>query len=144
MSSFLTAFPLHVLSNVSLFTWYRTPVCQASAYNDYLVQKENASCHFWPVSPDRKLSAIVSCSFVSDSLQPCDCSSLSSSVHGIHQARPLDWVALSFSRGSSQPRDQTWVSCIADRFFTEKLGGYSPWDHNERLNNNSNVLSETL
>ena len=35
-----------------------------------------------------------------------------SSVHGILQARILEWVAISFSRGSSWPRDQTWVSCI--------------------------------
>ena len=35
----------------------------------------------------------------------------SSSVHGIFQARVLEWVAISFSRGSSQPRDQTQVSC---------------------------------
>ena len=41
-----------------------------------------------------------------------------SSVHGISQARILEWVAISFSRGSSQPRDQIWVSCIAGRFFT--------------------------
>ena len=41
-----------------------------------------------------------------------------SSVHGISQARILECVAISFSRGSSQPRDQTWVSCIAVRFFT--------------------------
>ena len=40
------------------------------------------------------------------------------SVHGIHQARILEWVAISFSRGSSQLRDWTWVSCIGDRFFT--------------------------
>ena len=39
-------------------------------------------------------------------------------VHGILQARILEWVAVSFSRGSSQPRNQTRVSCIADRFFT--------------------------
>ena len=32
--------------------------------------------------------------------------------------RILEWVAISFSRGSSQPRDQTWVSCIVGRFFT--------------------------
>ena len=38
-------------------------------------------------------------------------------VHGILQARILEWVAVPFSRGSSQPRDQTQVSCIA-RFFT--------------------------
>ena len=39
-------------------------------------------------------------------------------VHGILQARILEWVAFPFSRGSSQPRNQTWVSCIAGRFFT--------------------------
>ena len=47
-----------------------------------------------------------------------DCSLPGSSVHGILQARILEWVAISFSRGSSWPRDQTQVSCIADRFFT--------------------------
>ena len=41
-----------------------------------------------------------------------------SSVRGIFQARILEWVAISFSRGSSQPRNQTQVSCIAGRFFT--------------------------
>ena len=43
---------------------------------------------------------------------PMDCSPPASSVHGISQARILEWVAISFSRGSSQPRDQTHVSCI--------------------------------
>ena len=41
-----------------------------------------------------------------------------SPAHGILQARTLEWVAISFSRESSWPRDQTWVSCIAGRFFT--------------------------
>ena len=41
-----------------------------------------------------------------------------SAVHGIFLARILEWVAISFSRGSSQPRDWTQVSCIADRCFT--------------------------
>ena len=41
-----------------------------------------------------------------------------SSVHGLLQARILEWVAIPFLRGSSQPRDQTQVSHIADRFFT--------------------------
>ena len=49
---------------------------------------------------------------------PMDCSLPGSSVHGILQARILEWVAISFSRGSSQPRDQTRISCIAGRFFT--------------------------
>ena len=48
---------------------------------------------------------------------PMDCSPPGSSVHGILQARILEWVASPFSRGSSQPRDQIWVSCIAGRFF---------------------------
>ena len=38
-------------------------------------------------------------------------------VHGILQARILEWVAIPFSKGSSQPRDQTQVSCIAGGFF---------------------------
>ena len=41
-----------------------------------------------------------------------------SSVHGILQARTLEWVTMPFSGGSFQPRDRTRVSCIADRFFT--------------------------
>ena len=49
---------------------------------------------------------------------PMDCSLLGSSVHGIFQARVLEWVAFTFSRGSSRPRDQTRVSCIAGRQFT--------------------------
>ena len=39
-------------------------------------------------------------------------------VHGILQARILEWIAFPFSRGSSQPRDRTQVSHIAGRFFT--------------------------
>ena len=49
---------------------------------------------------------------------PVDCSTPGSSVHGILQARILEWVAISFSRGSPWPRDRTQVSCIAGRFFT--------------------------
>ena len=49
---------------------------------------------------------------------PMDCSLSGSSVHGIFQARVLEWVAISFSRGSSQPRNWTWVSLIAGRRFT--------------------------
>ena len=49
---------------------------------------------------------------------PMDCSLPGSSIRGIFQARVLEWVAISFSRGSSQPRDQTQVSHIAGRGFT--------------------------
>ena len=47
-----------------------------------------------------------------------DCSPPGPSIHGISQARILGWVANSFSRGSSLPRDWTQVSCIVGRFFT--------------------------
>ena len=49
---------------------------------------------------------------------PMDHSPPGSSVHGILQARILEWVAIPFSRGSSWPRDQAQVSHIAGRFFT--------------------------
>ena len=48
---------------------------------------------------------------------PMDCSLPDSSVRGILQARILEWIAIPFSRESSQPRDQTLVSCIVGRFF---------------------------
>ena len=46
------------------------------------------------------------------------CNPIDYTVHGILQARLLEWAAFPFSRGSSQPGDRTQVSCIADRFFT--------------------------
>ena len=49
---------------------------------------------------------------------PMDCNLPGSFVHGIFQARVLEWVAISFSRGSSQSRDWTWVSRIVGRCFT--------------------------
>ena len=52
---------------------------------------------------------------------PCDpCSS----VHGIFQASVLEWVAISFSRGSSRPRDRTQVSCIGGRWI---IWAILPW-----------------
>ena len=60
------------------------------------------------------------CSAASWCLTLCDSMDRSlpvSSVHGISQARILEWVAISFSRGSSQPRGQICVSCIIGRLF---------------------------
>ena len=55
---------------------------------------------------------------------PMDCSPPDSTVHGISQARILEWIAISFSVGSSQPKDGSCISCTAGRFFfpTEPLG----------------------
>ena len=56
---------------------------------------------------------------------PMDCSPPGSSVHGIFQARILEWVVIPFTRGSSQSRDWIPVSCIVGRFFTTKSPGKS-------------------
>ena len=55
---------------------------------------------------------------MSDSCDPMDCSPPGFSAHGILQASTLEWVAISFSKLSSQPRDQTWLTCTAGGFFT--------------------------
>ena len=48
---------------------------------------------------------------------PMGCSLPGSSIHGVFQAKVLEWVAIAFSRESSRPRDRTQVSCITDRRF---------------------------
>ena len=60
-----------------------------------------------------KLKATQSC--------PTLCDPMAYSVHGIFQARILEWVAFPFSRGSSQPRDRIRVSCIAGDFLPTEL-----------------------
>ena len=60
---------------------------------------------------------------MSESLQPRGLYSTRLFIHGISQARIMEWVAISFSRGSFRPRNQTPVSCLAGRFFTTE----SPW-----------------
>ena len=62
---------------------------------------------------------------------PLNCSLPGSSVHGIFQARILEWLAISSSRTYSPPRGPTQVSCIGGRFFTAELPGksYGIWLH---------------
>ena len=74
----------------------------ADSYIHYFCQQD-------PLPGNMKWSEVAElCSTLCD---PTDCSLQGSSVRGIFQARVLAWVAISFSRGSSQPRDRTWVSC---------------------------------
>ena len=88
------------------------PECllQISCLDNYLAYKTNRMTMC--------VCVCVSCSVVSDSLRPMDCSLSGSSVCGTLQTSILEWVAIPFSRGSSQPRDQIWVSHIAARFIT--------------------------
>ena len=69
----------------------------------------------YPLLGQECAKSLQSCPTFCDSM---DCSPRGFSVRGILQARILEWVAISFSRGSSWSRDWTQVSCIADRFFT--------------------------
>ena len=73
------------------------------------------AAHQVPLSFSRQAMLVAqSCLTLRDLM---DCSLPDSSVHGILQARILEWVAIPFSRGSSRPRDQTQISHVADRFF---------------------------
>ena len=63
----------------------------------------------------KQSGAAQSCPTLCD---PMDYNLPDSSVHGIFQARVLEWVAIPFSRGSSQPRARKWVSHIVGRLFT--------------------------
>ena len=67
------------------------------------------------MTPESNWSVAQSCPTLCN---PMDCSPPGSSVRGISQVRILEWVAISFSKGSSWPRDWTQVSYIAGRFFT--------------------------
>ena len=87
---------------------------------------------------------VKSCSTLCDSM---DCSPPGSSIHGIFQARVLEWAAISFSRGSSQTRDWAQASCTAG--FTvwatrEALKSFNPHDHLWNGLNYSHVRMSTL
>ena len=60
---------------------------------------------------------------------PVDCSLPSSSVHGVSQARILEWVAISISRGSFWPRDQTYISCIGRQILYHWATREAPITH---------------
>ena len=90
---------------------------EAERFYDLLELTPPQKCPFHYRESERKKESEVSwsCPTLCD---PMDCSLSRSFVHGIFQARVLEWDAISFSRGSSQPRDGTWVSHIVGRRFT--------------------------
>ena len=127
-------------SNPNLFWKYLTdaprnnvlPVIWAPLRSAKLIQKVNYHNNCLLIGGEYHLARLPCCCYcwAANSLQSCltlcdpmDCSPPGSSVHGIPQARILEWVAVPSSRGSSVPRDQTHVSCsscIVGRFFTAK------------------------
>ena len=81
-----------------------------------LLTQVSTTCQILYIPTSESESEVAqSCSTLCD---PMDCSLPGSSVHGIFQAIVLEWIAISFSRGSSRPRDPTQVSRIAGAFFT--------------------------
>ena len=103
---------MKLLSRVPLFVtpWtaaYRTPLSMGFSRQEYW------SGLPFP-SPESESEVAQSYPTLRD---PVDCTPPGSSIHGILQARILEWVAISSSRGSSQPRDQIEVSCVAGRRF---------------------------
>ena len=97
--------------------------CFGLSHTDSLWTKGNEAF----VSTKPKCACVLAQSYLT-LCDPVDCSLPGSSVHGILQARILEWVAISFSRGSSQLRDRTCVSCIGRRI----LYRWATWKAPER------------
>ena len=107
---------LHGILQARIMEWVAIPFSRGSfRLKDRTWIFHIAGRFFLPSEPPGKWSEVTqSCLTLCD---PMDCSLPGFSVHGILQARILEWVTISFSRGSSRPRDRTWVSCIGGRCF---------------------------
>ena len=108
----------HKSISISQTLRYRICSQEVTFQNNFTLKEKNYEFSQYNSCVCVCVCVCVSLSIVSDTLQP----------HGLWPARllcpwnfpgkNLEWVAISFSRGSSRPRDQTQVFCIADRFFT--------------------------
>ena len=95
---------------------------------------------------DRPLFCCLVIKIMSSSLWPHDCSPPGSSVHGISQAKILEWVTISFCRGSSQPRNQTHISmspALAGKFFTTESSGQPRRTHTSYKHQSCQVRPKT-
>ena len=134
-----------LLVKISVASWELHPYCLTFTWEIYLFRKKN--CIYldkmpWyfgmrphyalpPESEKAKVLVAQLCPSLCDCM---DCILPGSSVHGILQARILEWAAIPLSRGSSQPRDWTWVSCTA--------GSSLPSEPPEAGSNNNTCLSK--
>ena len=108
------------LSDFIAFFWYTTMPC----FKDSGFGVGQCSSNWLPGTSTLFVCVLVAQSFPT-LCDPMNCSLPSFSVHGILQARILEWIDIPFSRGSSQTRDWILVSCIAGRFFTISATGKS-------------------
>ena len=104
------------LETVAQSSWHCSMLSKDRANKQNLKPKEVDSFFLcWIVLKESESEVAQSCLTLCN---PMDCRFPGSSVHGILQTRVLKWVAISFSRGSSQPRDRAWVARIAGSCFT--------------------------
>ena len=99
-----------------LWVAYSPRVTISTVYKPTVLLKVGASCSPLKTNKEARLverRVYVHAELCTSLCDPMDCSPSSSSVHGISQARILEWVAIPFSRGSSRPRDQTHISCVS-------------------------------
>ena len=121
ITSLFTAFLEQFLSVAmpSLFSGiFFMNICLASLRLNFLMEGTLPVPFLYPPDNDdcsREAQSLRSCVTC---YSPMDCSRPACSVHGLLQARILEWVAMPFSMGTSLRRDQTRVSCISGRFFT--------------------------
>ena len=108
---------VHGISQLRILTWVDNTSSRWSSWSRDQARVSCVSCiacRFFPTEPlkvkVKSLSHVQLC-------DPMDYSLPGSSVHGILQARILEWVAISFSRGSSRPRDRSRVFLIGGRHF---------------------------
>ena len=105
--------------------WEKQPVCLLLHYISGLHSV------VWPTltEQDTSVRELVYAQPCPTLYDPMDCSPPGSSVHGVSQARILEWVAIPFSRGSSQFKDRTPISCleskIMPRRYKKKMGHHS-------------------
>ena len=105
---------VHRILQARILEWVAIPFSRESSQPRDRTQVSYIAGRFFTTRNQKESEVTQSCLTLCD---PMDCCLPGSSVHGIVQARILEWVAISFSRESSQPRDRTQVSCITGRHF---------------------------
>ena len=107
--------PVHGILQAWILEWVAISFCKWSFWPRDITEIFLTEGSFFTIWATGEVLVTQSCSTLCNVV---DCSLPGSSVHGIFQAKILEWVDSSFSRGSSRPRDQTQASRIAGRCFT--------------------------
>ena len=110
-------FQVHGILQARILEWVAIPFSRGSSWPRDWTQVSHIADRVSTIWSTRKKES-ESSQLCQPLWYPIVCSLPGSSIHGLFQARILEWVAISSPRGSSQPRDETQVSRIAGRFYT--------------------------